>query len=224
MTVTLVTYDWVPEFPRTLVRDFRVRWVLEELAQPYNIETVPLNPKSDAHCAVQPFGQVPVIRDDDLSVFESGAILIHLGEDSALMPDAQRAEVIQWMFAALNTLEMVSGSWMQMVLAQKFPDFFGPAPEDEVIAYARQAMNHKLRVMQEVLDGRNWLVGDFSVADIAMSDVLRAVEGLGALADWPGLSDYVARAKARPAFQKAMHDQMAHWQAADEERQKRDAG
>ena len=73
--------------------------------------------------------------------------------DKAPVTLGGRLIAIVWMFAALNTVEMVSGSWMLMVLAQKFPDFFGPAPQDEVIAYARQAMNDKLRVMQEVLDG-----------------------------------------------------------------------
>ncbi|PWE32847.1 glutathione S-transferase [Maritimibacter sp. 55A14] len=215
MTLTLFTYDWLPEFPRGFVRDMRVRWGLEELGRPYRVETVPVHPKSEAHRRMQPFGQVPVIRDGDLTLFESGAILLHLGEGGALMPEPRRAAVTQWLFAALNTVEIASSHWMQMVLAGRFPDFFGPAPAAAVKEHARQGMDARLAPLEQELAGRDWLAGDFSIADIAMVEVLRVLEAEGALADYPALTAYVGRGTDRPAFKKAMADHMAHWEAAD---------
>lgn len=78
--LTLTTFDWVPEMPRGFVRDLRVRWALEEAALPYHVASVPFGPRDAAHFARQPFGQVPWLTDGDLSIFESGAILLHLGE------------------------------------------------------------------------------------------------------------------------------------------------
>jgi glutathione S-transferase len=69
--------------------------------------------------------------------------------------------------------------------------------------------------METVLDGSEWLVGTFSVADILMADVLRLVDRFDGLADYRACRDYVARATARPAFAKAYDDQMAHFAAAD---------
>ncbi|MEQ9124892.1 MAG: glutathione S-transferase N-terminal domain-containing protein, partial [Alphaproteobacteria bacterium] len=86
MSVVLYTYDWLPEFPRGFVRDFRVRWTLEEIGRPYAVATVPARRKSAEHLSLQPFGQVPVIRDGDLTLFESGAIALHLAEGTALLP------------------------------------------------------------------------------------------------------------------------------------------
>ncbi|MGH8764048.1 MAG: glutathione S-transferase family protein [Nitrosospira sp.] len=104
----LTTFDWVPEIPRGYVRDIRVRWALEEAGLPYRVESVPFRAWNAEHFSHQPFGQVPWLTDGDLSVFESGAMLLHLGERSdALMPvdPHGRSEVKQWLFAALNSVE-----------------------------------------------------------------------------------------------------------------------
>jgi glutathione S-transferase len=83
----LTTFDWVPELPRGFVRDLRVRWALEEAKLPYRVESVPFDARSPEHFVHQPFGQVPWLIDGDISIFESGAILLHLGERSdRLMP------------------------------------------------------------------------------------------------------------------------------------------
>lgn len=105
MTLTIHTYDWVPDFPRGFVRDIRVRWLAEELGLPYRVATVPLQPRSDAHRAMQPFGQVPILTDGDTILFESGAIVLHLAEGSALLPAERRAQITQWVIAALNSVE-----------------------------------------------------------------------------------------------------------------------
>src|SRR5512137_2838572 len=100
----LTTYDWVPEPPRGYVRDLRVCWALEEAGLPYRVESTPFRERSPDHLAHQPFNQVPWLTDGDLVIFETGAILLHLGEKSAaLMPTDPRgrSETIQWVFAAL---------------------------------------------------------------------------------------------------------------------------
>jgi glutathione S-transferase len=110
----LTTFDWVPEFPRGYVRDIRVRWALEEASLPYRVESVSIRSKNADHFAHQPFGQVPWLTDGDISIFESGAILLHLGQRSEkLMPadPHSRSKVIEWLFAALNSVEAASLPW-----------------------------------------------------------------------------------------------------------------
>jgi glutathione S-transferase len=105
----LTTFDWVPETPRGYVRDIRVRWALEEAGLPYRVKSVPFGARNAEH--FQPFGQLPWLTDGDISIFESGAILLHLGERSdALMPGDRRSrcEALERLFAALNSLEMAS--------------------------------------------------------------------------------------------------------------------
>src|SRR6516164_2517632 len=102
----LTTFDWVPDFPRGYVRDIRVRWALEEAGLPYRVESTPFRTRGAEHLAHQPFGQVPWLTDGDISIFESGAILVYLGEQSdVLMPGDPRgrSEVLQWVFAGLNS-------------------------------------------------------------------------------------------------------------------------
>jgi glutathione S-transferase len=109
--LVLTTFDWVPKTPRGHVRDIRVRWALEEAALPYRVKSVPFRDRNAEHFAHQPFGQVPWLTDGDISIFESGAILLHLGERSdALMPaDLRgRCDALKWLFAALNSVEMAS--------------------------------------------------------------------------------------------------------------------
>lgn len=207
----LTTYDWVPEIPRGYVRDLRVRWALEEAGLPYRVESTPFRDRGAEHFAHQPFGQVPWLTDGDLSIFESGAILLHLGErGDALMPvdPRGRAEVVEWLFAALNSVEMPSVPWSLF-------KFSGDEAETPGRKMLDKFLNARLQRMNTVLAGREWLAGTFSVADIAMSDVLRLVDRFDGLAEHPACRDYVARATARPAFVKAHADQMAHFAAVD---------
>src|SRR5687767_2991346 len=109
MTIEITAFKWVPPFAQGLVRDLRLRWALEEAGLPYTEKLLaPGEQNSTENLAVQPFGQVPVLREGDLTLFESGAILMHLaGKSDALLPaDADgRARVLTWMFAALNSVE-----------------------------------------------------------------------------------------------------------------------
>jgi glutathione S-transferase len=208
----LTTYDWVPPPPRGYVRDLRVRWALEEAGLPYRVESTPFQDRQAGHFSHQPFGQVPWLTDRDLSIFESGAILLHLGESSEkLMPaDRQgRSDTKQWLFAALASVEAASQPW-------SFFMFSEDADESPMRKFFDDFLyEHRLRHMETVLGGREWLAGTFSVADILMADVLRLVDRFGGLANYPACQAYVARATARPAFVKAYDDQMAHFAAAD---------
>ena len=207
----LTTYDWVPEMPRGFVRDIRVRWALEEAGLPYRVESTSFRDRSPAHFAHQPFGQVPWLIDGDISIFESGAILLHLGELSEkLMPTDPRgrSDVKQWLFAALASVEAASQPWT-------FFKFSGDTGETPMQKFFDGFLEARLKHMETVLAGRECLAGAFSVADILMADVLRLVDRFEGLADYPACRAYVTRAMARPAFVKAHADQMAHFAAAD---------
>lgn len=217
--LTIYTYDWLPEFPRGFVRDMRARWTAEETGRSYDIATVPVHPKSDAHRAMQPFAQVPMIEDGNVTLFETGAITLHLAEGTPLLPPDKRAEITQWVIAALNSVEPPVGNWMTAQLSKDLPQIFGPPASAELEAHMHQFMNSRLAAMETLMADREWIVGDFSAADIILVDVLRVLPDSGALTDYPALTDYIARATARPAFKKAMQDHMAHWTAADAARQ-----
>jgi glutathione S-transferase len=207
----LTTYDWVPEPPRGYVRDLRVRWALEEAQLPYRIASTPFRVKDPGQLAHQPFGQVPWLTDGDLSIFESGAILLHLGEKSAaLLPTDphRRAEAIEWLFAALNSVEMAVLPWSIFVFSGESRDTSGWKRLDDFL-------NLRLTRMEPVLANREWLAGSFSIADILMADVLRLVTRFDGLKAFPAARAYVARATARPAFKKAHADQLAHFAKAD---------
>ncbi len=212
--LTLTTYDWVPDMPRGFVRDLRIRWALEEAGLPYRVASTPFDDRQADHFAHQPFGQVPWLTDGDLSIFESGAILLHLGElSSTLMPaDARgRNEVREWLIAALASVEAASQPW-------SFFKFSGDGDETRMRGFFDGFLDARLKRMEAVLAERDWLAGSFSVADILMADVLRLVDRFDGLADYPACRAYVGRATARPAFVKAHADQIAHFAAADRAR------
>jgi len=210
--LVLTTYDWVPEMPRGLVRDLRVRWALEEAELPYRVESTSFRERGAEHFAAQPFGQVPWLTDGDLTIFESGAILLHLAEKSpALMPTDPRgrSEVLEWVIAALNSVDLPSQPWALF----RFMGFPGGTPEAK---FVEDFLKARLDRMEEVLAGREWLTaGRFTVADLLMVDVLRQVNRFDGLGNYPACHAYVARVTARPAFVKAYEDQMAHFAAAD---------
>lgn len=209
--LTIFTYDWVPAPPRGYVRDIRVRWALEEAGLPYRVQGVPFKERGADHVAHQPFAQVPWLTDGDLSVFESGAILLHLGNKSdALLPsDRQlRNDAIEWLVAALNSVEMASVPWSIFV-------FYGFKDESPAWKFFDGWVGMRLDRLEPVLAKREWLAGTFSIADILMSDALRLLGRLERLGNHPECRDYVARATARPAFVKAHADQLAHFAAAD---------
>ncbi|MET4128020.1 glutathione S-transferase family protein [Roseovarius sp. MBR-6] len=204
--LTIWVYDWVPEEPRGFVRDLRLRWACEEAGLPYQVKSTPFKERGENHLRHQPFGQAPWLTDGDLSIFESGAGLLHLaGKSEILMPrdPAGKAETLQWVIAALNSIEMVSLPWW-------FLEVTG-AEENGMTAWLESRLDHMERVLAE----RQWLAADrFTIADLLMADVLR-VGKVRAFGDRTATESYVARITARPAFKKAHSDQIAHFAAAD---------
>lgn len=209
--LTIWTLDWVPagDAPRGFVRDLRLRWAAEEAGLPYEVRTVPFDGRETNHLDRQPFGQVPYLTDGDVRMFESGACLLHIARGSEiLMPrDAVgEAETLQWMLAALNSIEMVTVPWWFLTITGQ--------PENGLAGWFEQRLSH----MERVLGERQWLAaGRFTVADLLMADVLR-VGLVRAHGDRPATEAYIRRVIDRPAFRKAHADQMAHFAAADARR------
>lgn len=207
--LTIWTYDWVPAGPRGFVRDLRLRWAAEEAGLAYDVRTVPFDGRETNHLDRQPFGQVPFLTDGDISIFESGAGLLHLaGKSETLMPrDASgAAETLQWVMAALNSIEMVTLPWWFLTLSGEKDNGFA------------DWMDKRLAQLDAVLGQRDWLVADrFTVADLIMADVLRLPK-VRTHGERPATEAYVARVTARPAFRKAYSDQMEHFSAADQKR------
>ena len=201
------TYDWVPAGPRGFVRDLRLRWAAEEAGLPYDVGTVPFVDRETNHLDRQPFGQVPFLADGDVTIFESGAGLLHLARQSEkLMPhDAVGvAATLQWVIAALNSIEMVTVPWWFLQMSGQ--------KDDGLTGW----MDKRLGQLEAVLARRDWLAADrFTVADLIMTDVLR-VSKVRAYGDRPATETYIERVTARPAFQKAHADQIAHFAKADE--------
>ena len=203
------TLDWVPEGPRGFVRDLRLRWACEEAGLAYSVRTVPFDGRETNHLSRQPFGQVPFLSDGKLEIFETGACLLHLARKSEkLMPrdPVGEAHTVQWMFAALNSIEMVSVPWWFLEVS---------GVKDNRLA---DWLGSRLDQLENVLSERDWLAADrFTVADLLMADVLRIAQ-VRASGDRPASDDYVARVTGRPAFQKAHADQLAHFAGADKSR------
>lgn len=212
--VTIWTYDWVPEGPRGFVRDLRLRWACEEAGIAYVVRTVAFDGRATNHLSQQPFGQVPFLGDGKLEMFESGAGLLHLARRSEkLMPrdPAGEAAVVQWLFAALNSIEMVSVPWWFLGIS---------GAQDNALA---GWMHNRLDQLEKVLAEREWLAADrFTVADLLMADVLR-IPAVRASGDRPATEAFVARITQRPAFMKARADQLAHFEAGDRSRDQRRA-
>jgi glutathione S-transferase len=207
--IEVTAYQWVPPLAVGFVKDMRVRWALEEIGLPYRERLVggAGGEKSPDHLADQPFGQVPVLKEGDLRLFESGAILIHIGEkDERLLPrepDA-RARAIGWAFAALNSIEPFAQTLFLMGHVADGKPWLEEA-KDAVRPFAEM----RLAQLSQVLGDKDWLEGRFTIGDLMMVDVLRAVPEDALVAAHPNLAAYVERGMARPAFKAAMDAQLA---------------
>ena len=208
MTPAITAFERSPDRGRGLARDMRVRWALEEVGQPYEVRLVSFNEmKEPAHRALHPFGQIPTYEEGDLALFESGAIVFHIAERHAgLLPDdaKARALAITWMFAALNTVEPPILDREYATLLEREKTWYGerlPVLEDRVRV--------RLGELSSRLADADWLDGAFSAGDLLMVTVLRRLSGSGLLDRYPNLCAYVARGEARPAYQRAVADQLA---------------
>jgi len=206
--ITLYAFKWVPEFAQGLVRDLRVRWALEEAGIPYAVKLLGQGDQdAPEYRKIQPWGQVPVIEEDGLVLFESGAIVQHIAERSeALAPrdPAGRAKVTQWLFAALNSVEPPVanlGNLDVFYADQAWAKARRPGQED----FTRM----KLASLARRLAGREWLEDRFTAGDLMMVTVLRNLRHTEIVSADPVLGPYVARGEARPAFQRALAAQLA---------------
>lgn len=205
---TLSVLKWVPPFARGSVKEFRVRWALEEAGLPYEERVLtPEDQDAASYRAVQPFGQVPVLEEEGFAMFESGAIVLAIAEKSeALMPrdEEGRARTMQWMFAALTSVQPAVAEVAAL-------DFFYPEEEWAKLRRpgAEEFLMRRLGQVSGRLEGREWLEDRFTAGDLMMVTVLRDLRHRDFIAKMPVLDQYVKRAEARPAFKKALVGHMA---------------
>jgi glutathione S-transferase len=191
-----------------LARDTRVRWALEEVAQPYAVRLVSFRAmKEPAHRALHPFGQIPTYEEGDLVLFETGAIVFHIAQRHAgLLPDdaEPRARAIAWMFAAVNTVEPPILEFANARVLERDKPWYAarlPLVEDRI--------RDRLGPLSVRLGDAEWLDGAFSAGDLMMVSVLLRLRASGILDEYPNLAAYVARGEARPAYRRAFEAQLA---------------
>lgn len=185
-------------------RDLRVEWALEEIGLPYRVHGLDHTGgehDGPAYSKISPFHLVPVIDDDGFIVAESGAILVYLAEKAGKLipPDFEgRMRVVQWCFAALNTVER------PLLEIQLIDKFGGENSENRRAEMVKQA-SRWLDGLERRLDGREWIAcADFTVADILLATVLREIRKTDLIDPYPRLKAYYARALARPAWQRTL--------------------
>lgn len=212
--ITISAFRWAPEFARGQVRDLRARWALEEAGLPYRTHLLEQGDQDKPeYRAKQPFGQVPILEDDGLVLFESGAIVLHIGASSeTLLPKdpAARARATQWLIAALNSIEPFS--------AQVFAidRFF----QDQEWAKLRRPgavefVKRRLTALSNALADKPFLDGDtFTAGDLMMTSVLRFLNYSDIVAGFPSLAAYVERNTQRPAFERALKAQIDDFRSA----------
>ncbi|MXO60238.1 glutathione S-transferase family protein [Altererythrobacter salegens] len=203
----VTAFDWVPDFAKGLVRDLRVRWAFEEIGAPYAIEKFGAGqPRPEGYVDWQPFEQVPALRDGELELFETGAILLYLAEKhGALLPKDEQArwQAIAWVFAGLNSVEPSFQRYFAYHVFNAGKDWTEGAKE-AVVPLVRQ----KLKRVSDALGNKDWLAGEFSIADIMMVTVLNGLRDTDFLGEFPSLKAYHARGTARPAYQRALKAQL----------------
>lgn len=201
----LTTFKWVPPFASGFVCDLRLRWAFEEAALPYEIRLIDFEiAKSPEYRKLQPFGQVICFEDENVKIFETGAVLIHVAEKSEkLMPrDVQgRARAMTWIICALNTIEPH---------VQNLTSIDGFNADKEWAKLRRpealQILNDRLEKLSVWLGKKEFLEDQFTAGDIMMTTVLRNVKDLSS---FPNLESYVNRMTERTAFKKALADQIS---------------
>ena len=206
--IRLTAFKWAPPVTQGLLRDLRVRWALEEAGLPYEEKLLDWGDQNKPeHRAVQPFGQVPVYEEDGLTLFESGSIVMHIGEKSPVLLPVEpgaRARVRTWMFAALNSVEpaVQTLAVLDLFFAK---EEWAPLRRPSALAMAQG----RLKALAAALADREYLEKQFSGADVLMTTVLRFMRHTTVVSDIPVLAAYQARCEARPAFKRALAAQLA---------------
>jgi glutathione S-transferase len=209
-SIEITAFSWVPEFAQGVVRDLRARWALEEAGLDYRVRLLGA-PRPPEYLKEQPFDQVPCFNDGKVKIFESGAIVQYIGEQSeVLLPrDPQgRYRAIQWTYAALNSVEPA-------ILNLLLIDVFFKGEEWATLRRpgAEEFAKLKLKRVSDWLGDKDWLEDRFTIGDLMMVTTLRFLRHTDLVAQIPNLAGYMKRAQARPAFQQALSDQLAAFAA-----------
>jgi glutathione S-transferase len=205
----ITAFKWVPDFAQGFVRDLRPRWACEEIGLDYGERLIGLD-RPERYKSEQPWSQVPVIDDGGIHLFESGAILLHIGEkdERLLRRDPQgRATTLSWLFAAFNTIEpffFELGNVELFAKGEKWAELRRPG--------LLEFMGQRLDRLSDALNGRDYLAGEFSIADIAMATVLREAGDTDLVSSRSVLAEYLSRCLDRPSFKAAMAAQMGAFQ------------
>jgi glutathione S-transferase len=212
--ITISAFRWVPDFAQGQVRDLRARWALEEAGLPYRTRLLEQGDQDKPdYRALQPFGQVPVLEEDGFALFESGAIVLYIGERSeALLPKQPqgRARATQWLLAALNSIEpfVINVALIDLFYAdQEWAKLRRPG----AVEFAQR----RLAALSQTLGDKPYLDGDrFTAGDLMMSSVLRILNHTDIVTSDSRLAAYVERCTARPAFKRALDAQLADFKLA----------
>ena len=205
-SIEITGFRWVPEFAQGVVRDLRARWAMEEAGLDYKVRLLDQE-RPREYLKEQPFDQVPILRDGDVQIFETGAIVQYIGEKSeTLLPRDPRGKfrAIQWTYAALNSVEPA-------ILNLLLIDIFYAGEEWAKLRRpgAEEFAKLKLKRLSDWLGDKTWLEGDrFTIGDLVMTTTLRFLRHTGLVAEIPNLAAFVKRAEDRPAFQRALADQL----------------
>jgi len=212
--ITISAFRWVPDFAQGQVRDLRARWALEEAGLPYRTRLLAQGDQDKPeYRALQPFGQVPVLEDNGFALFESGAIVLHVGQRSeVLLPNdpAARARATQWLIAALNSIEPF------VMDVARIDIFYADQPwaklrRPSAVEFAKR----RLTSLSKSLGDKPHLDGDrFTAGDLMMTTVLRILKHTDIVASDKRLAAYVERCTARPAFKRAFDSQIADFKLA----------
>jgi len=212
--ITISAFRWVPSFARGQVRDLRVRWALEEAGFHYRTRLLEQGDQDKPdYRKLQPFGQVPILEENGVVLFETGAIVLHIGERSeALLPKdpTERARATQWMIAALNSIE-------PYVMNVAVIDIFYADQEWAKLRRpgAVEFLGRRLAGLSNVLGDKPYLDGErFTAGDLMMSTVLRILRHTDIVTSDQRLGAYLERCTARPAFQRALDAQLGDFREA----------
>ncbi len=204
----ITAFDRSPDGGQGQARDTRVRWALEEVGQTYDVLPVTFTDlKETAHRARNPFGQIPTYEKGNLTLFESGSIVLHIAESyPGLFPDnAQaRARAISWMFASVSTIEPRILEREVAILLEADKPW-----HEERLLLINDRVRTRLGDLSNHLASNDWLDGEFTAGDLMMVGVLRRLNRSGLLNEYSNLAAYVARGESRPAFKRAFEDQLA---------------
>ncbi|HEX8840573.1 MAG TPA: glutathione S-transferase family protein [Sphingomicrobium sp.] len=209
--IEISAFSWVPPFAQGLVRDLRIRWALEEIGRPYRVRYFDARtPRPADYFCEQPWGQVPVYRDNDVQLFESGAILIYLGlQDERLLPTDKASQMrgISWVVAALNSVEPAI---FPILMTDTFHR--GEAWTAEARPKFVERLESRLKCLSEALGDKEWLEDRFTIGDLMTVAVLRQLRTQQIVEKYPNIVALMERGQDRPAFQRALADQMAGFQ------------